>query len=123
VSRILALEVATTPEGTTTTDGMLSCAYGGTDPSLGVFVSILVGPASMADRVESQVRSEAEVMTGATAEPVAGAEGGLAFGSHSKSAAAVVHGDNVYYAEIVSSGRSIQNKRDPLVRILTELTR
>lgn len=121
VSAAVGLEMREFPSGTRTVDDAVICAYQGADTALGAFVTTTVGPSAGSEEVFGEMEEAVRLFLGASAAPEAidVGERGYAYGSMSKSVAAAVSGDRLYYAEVVSTASAdIGDKKAAMVAII-----
>jgi hypothetical protein len=124
VSSALGLEVREFRAGSRTSGDTAVCAYQGTDNTLGVSVTTIVGPAERAEEVFGKMRQSATLFLGASAAPeaVTVGERGFAYGGGSKSEAAAVAGGRLYHAEVMSTASAnLGDKKAGLVEIVRKL--
>ncbi len=124
VSRTVGFAVKVLPQGTRRHGDTEICAYQAVE-NQGVFVGLIVQPEGGEEDPIASVRSGAKVMLGAQAdaEPVAIGDGGYAYGSDSKSEAAVKKGNRVYLADITASAGSTGDKKDAVIELLRQIVR
>ena len=124
VSRTVGFPVKVLPQGTRTYGDTEICAYQAVD-NQGVFVSLIMQPEGGEEDPIANVRSGAKVMLGAQADadPVAIGDGGYAYGSESKSEAAVKKGNRVYSADITASAGSTGDKKAAVIELLRQIVR
>jgi hypothetical protein len=99
----------------------VTCMYELTGRYRGVFVQLMVQPASRAEAAYARIHEMVKGMKGQSAEPdrVELGEGGWAFGSGSVSRAAVVSKGRLYQADMSYMGfESIGDQKDAMVRVL-----
>lgn len=99
----------------------VTCMYELTGRYRGVFVQLMVQPASRAEAAYARIHEMVKGMKGQSAEPdrVELGEGGWAFGSGAVSRAAVVSKGRLYQADMSYMGfESIGDQKDAMVRVL-----
>jgi hypothetical protein len=101
----------------------VNCTFPAADKARlpGAYVSILVAPASFADRMLSGITTNAQNMR-TTAGPVDVGERGLAYGSPDRSEAGAVVGSRIVVVTVGTSGLSVVGgKRDAAVTLLRQV--
>lgn len=124
VTRTVGFPVQVLPQGTRSYGDTEICAYQAVEDQ-GVFVSLTAQPAGGEADPIARVRSGAKTLLGAQAEadPVAIGDGGYAYGSGSKSEAAVRKGNRVYHADITASAGSTGDKKAAVIELLRQIVR
>lgn len=121
VSETVGIAVRAFPAGTMTQGPSVICAYEATDRSTGTFVSLVIEPASEADKAFDEVRSAARAFLGqgAEADAIDVGERGLAYGASSKSEAVAVAGGRLYRVDVTSTGQAeLGDRKAGLVLLL-----
>jgi hypothetical protein len=124
VTRTVGFPVKVLPQGTRSYGATEICAYQAVD-NQGVLVSLTVQPEGGETDPMAGVRSGAKAFLGAQAEaePVAIGDGGYAYGSGSKSEAAVKKGNRIYHADITASAGSTGDKKAAVIELLRQIVR
>ena len=101
------------------------CQYELTGRYRGNFLELARQPASMAEAMFTEMRQTVKVMNGADAKPdrVALGGGGWAYGSSTKSDAAVVIGSHAYRATLAYMLSDLGDQKDAMVRVLEAVAR
>ena len=124
VSQTVGFPVTVLAQGTRSYGDTEICAYQAVE-SQGVFVSLIVQPVGGEEDPIAGVKAGPKALLGAQAEadPVAIGDGGYAYGSDTKSEAAVRKGNRVYYADVTASAGSTGDKKAAVIELLRQIVR
>ena len=124
VSKTVGFPVRVLAQGTRSYGDTEICAYQAVE-SQGVFVSLIVQPVGGDEDPIASVKSGPKALLGAQAEAdsVAIGDGGYAYGSDTKSEAAVKKGNRVYHADVTASAGSAGDKKAAVIELLRQIVR